>query len=208
MSYWVGITGGSASGKTFLLQTLQKALPEHLVTFLSIDHYYRDQHLIPPEPDGRINFDTPAAMDAEKLYRDLLALRQGHTVYQREYTFNNPLLTPRMLEFRPAPLLVAEGLFLFYWTPIRNLFDLRIFIDAPEPHRLLKRLERDERERGYERNAIIEQYLTQVLPAYEQFVAPLRRYAHIIIQNDYSDLSPAAQLLVNHLALVAKKAIP
>jgi len=111
MPYWVGITGGSASGKTFFLQALQKALPENLVTFLSTDHYYKDRHLIPPDADGRINFDTPAAIDVDKLYQDLLALRQGRPVYQREYTFNNPLLTPRMLEFSPAPVLIAEGLF-------------------------------------------------------------------------------------------------
>jgi uridine kinase len=207
MPYWVGITGGSASGKTFLLQALQKALPENLVTFLSTDHYYKDRDRIPPDPDGRINFDTPAAIDAEKLYQDLLALRQGHTAYQREYTFNNPLLVPRMLEFRPAPLLIAEGLFLFYWAPIRELFDLRIFMEAPEPYRFIKRLERDEQERGYERTYIIEQYLTQVLPAYEQYVAPLRRYAHIVIQNHYGDLSPAITLLVNHLSHLAKNAI-
>ncbi len=208
MPYWVGITGGSASGKTFLLQALQKTLPENLVTFLSTDHYYKDRHLISPEPDGRINFDTPAAIDVDKLYQDLLSLRQGHTVYQREYTFNNPLLTPRMLEFRPASVLIAEGLFLFYWAPIRELFDLRVFIEAPEPYRFIKRLQRDKRERGYERNYIVEQYLTQVLPAYEQYVAPLRRYAHIVIQNYYGDLSPAIDLLVHHLAVVAKGSIP
>lgn len=207
MPYWVGITGGSASGKTFLLRALQEALPENLVTFLSTDHYYKDRHLIPPDPDGKINFDTPAAIDSEKLYQDLLALRRGETVYQREYTFNNPLLTPRLLEFRPAPILVAEGLFLFHWAPIRELFDLRVFMEAPEPYRFIKRLERDERERGYERDYIIQQYLTQVLPAYEQFVAPLRRYAHIVIQNHYGDLSPAIELLVNHLSIFAKRAI-
>ncbi len=208
MPYWVGITGGSASGKTFLLQALQEALPKNLVTFLSIDHYYKDRHLIPPDPDGRINFDTPSAIDSEKLYQDLLALRRGETVYQREYTFNNPLLTPRLLEFRPAPILIAEGLFLFYWAPIRDLFELRIFMEAPEPYRFIRRLERDERERGYERTYIVQQYLTQVLPAYEQFVAPLRRYAHIVIQNHYDDLSPAIAMLVNHLSVLGNKAIP
>jgi len=207
MPYWVGITGGSASGKTFFLQALQKALPENLVTFLSTDHYYKDRHLIPPDADGRINFDTPAAIDVDKLYQDLLALRQGRPVCQREYTFNHPLLTPRMLEFSPAPVLIAEGLFLFYWAPIRELFDLRVFIEAPEPYRFIKRLERDERERGYERGHIIEQYLTQVLPAYEQYVAPLQRYAHIVIQNNYGDLSPAIDLMVHHLSVVAKGAI-
>jgi uridine kinase len=204
----VGITGGSASGKTFLLKALQAALPSDLVTFLSTDHYYKDRHLIPLGPDGRTNFDSPEAIDAEKLYHDLLALRQGRAVSQREYTFNNPLLTARILTFQPAPIVVAEGLFLFYWASIRALFDLRIFMEAPEPLRFIKRLERDEQERGYERRYITEQYLTQVLPAYEQYVAPLRRYAHVVIQNDYADLSPAATLLIDHLSAVVKAHLP
>ncbi len=199
MAYWVGITGGSASGKTFLLQALAQALPADRVTFLSIDHYYKDLDQQPRSPEGKVNFDRPEALDAEKLYRDLLRLRQGKSISQREYTFNQPGKVPRLLTFSPAPLLIAEGLFLFYWPEVRELFDLRIFIEADEPYRFLRRLQRDQAERGYTPDTITHQYLTQVLPAYRQFVEPLKGYAHIIIQNHYGDLRPALRLLLDHL---------
>ncbi|MCX8111890.1 MAG: uridine-cytidine kinase [Bacteroidia bacterium] len=205
MPYWVGITGGSASGKTYLLELLRKALPSNKVTFISIDHYYKDLSLQPKDPEGRINFDHPEAIDYEKLYHDFRALRSGQSVTQREYTFNQPGVEPRLLTFRPAPVLIAEGLFLFYWAPIRDLFDLRIFMEAEEPYRFIRRLQRDQKERGYSADSITHQYLTQVLPSYEQFVAPLRQYSHLIIQNRYGDLMPALSVLLSHLKGVVER---
>lgn len=202
MAYWVGITGGSASGKTYLLNVLRAALPPDKATFISMDHYYKDREQIPREPDGQINFDKPHAIDFDKFYQDLLALRRGEAVQQREYTFNNPLLEPRILTFRPAKVVVVEGLFLFYSEPIRALFDLRIFMEAEEPLRFLRRLARDQEERGYPAEVIIQQYLGQVLPAYQQFVEPLRRFAHVVIYNSYDDLSPAVRLITDHLLSV------
>ncbi|MCS7153299.1 MAG: uridine-cytidine kinase [Bacteroidia bacterium] len=205
MPYWVGICGGSASGKTYLLELLRRHLPPDKVTFLSTDHYYRDLAHQPRDPEGRVNFDHPEAIDHEKLYHDLLELRAGRSVSQREYTFNRPGATPRLLTFAPAPVLIAEGLFLFYWAPIRELFDLRIFMEAPEPYRFIRRLQRDQTERGYTPDSITHQYLTQVLPAYEQFIAPLRRFAHVIIQNDYGDITPALKVVLSHLQEVVRK---
>lgn len=206
MAYWVGITGGSASGKTFLLEALKKALDGFPVTFLSIDHYYKDLDKQPRTADGKVNFDQPEALDREKLYQDLMALRAGRAVQQREYTFNQPDRVPRLLTFEPAPLLLAEGIFLFYWPEIRELFDLRLFIEAEEPYRFLRRLERDQAERGYPPDLISHQYLTQVLPAYKQFVAPLKQYAHLVVQNSYGDLRPPLRVLVDHLKAVAQMA--
>ncbi|MEN3041680.1 MAG: uridine-cytidine kinase [Bacteroidia bacterium] len=205
MPYWVGITGGSASGKTYLLELLRQALPPDKVTFLSTDHYYKDIQEQPRDPDGRINFDRPESINHEKLYADLLKLRRGESVTQREYTFNQVGKEPRILTFEPAPILIAEGLFLFYWAHIRDLFDLRIFMEASEPYRFIRRLQRDQRERGYDVDFITHQYLTQVLPAYEQYVAPLRRYAHLIIQNHYGDLMPALAPVLNHLKIMLER---
>lgn len=204
MSYWIGITGGSASGKTYLMELLARALPANQVTFISMDHYYRDLSEQPRAPDGTVNFDHPAAIDHEKFYNDLLRLKAGESVSQREYTFNRPGSIPRLLHFHPAPIVIAEGLFLFYWPPIRELFDLRIFMEAEEPYRFLRRFQRDQRERGYSADSIIHQYLTQVLPAYKQYVEPLRQYAHIVIQNQYGDTMPAVRVLLNHLRCEVK----
>lgn len=203
MPYWVGITGGSASGKTYLLEALQQALPAEKVTFLSADHYYRDLADQPRDPDGRVNFDHPDAIDHEALYQHLLKLRAGESISRREYTFNRPGIVPRVLTFHPAPILIAEGLFLFYRAPIRELFDLRIFMEAEEPYRFIRRLQRDQKERGYGADSIIHQYLTQVLPAYRQYVEPLRQYAHIVIQNHYGDLMPALRVLIGYLRTLA-----
>ncbi|MCS7162010.1 MAG: uridine-cytidine kinase [Bacteroidia bacterium] len=206
MPYWIGITGGSASGKTYLLDLLARALPPSQATFISTDHYYKDLSQQRRGPDGQVNFDLPEAIDHEKLYQDLLALRAGKTVQQREYTFNRPEVQPRWLTFQPAPILIAEGLFLFYRPEVRELFDLRIFLEADEPYRFIRRLQRDQRERGYPAEAIIHQYLTQVLPAYRQFVEPLKNYAHIIIQNHYGDFTPALRVLLDHIRQVAQQA--
>ncbi|MCS6789514.1 MAG: uridine-cytidine kinase [Bacteroidia bacterium] len=197
--YLIGITGGSASGKTYLLALLQQHLPADKAVFVSMDHYYRDLAQQPREPDGSINFDKPEAIDEEKFYGDILALRAGRPAYQREYTFNQPGKVPRLLTFHPAPIVIAEGLFLFYWKRVRELFDLRIFMDAEEPYRFMHRLRRDKAERSIPEEVVIHQYLHQVLPAYKQFVEPLRRYAHIIIQNQYGDLLPALRVLLDHI---------
>ncbi|GIV24280.1 MAG: uridine kinase [Bacteroidia bacterium] len=199
MPYWVGITGGSASGKTFLLEALRRSLPSEKVTFISMDHYYKDLQLQPRDAEGKVNFDLPDAIDSQRFYEHLLALRRGEAVTQREYTFNQPGVVPRLLTFQPAPLVIVEGLFLFYWPHIRALFDLRLFIEADEPYRFIRRLQRDQRERGYTVDSIIHQYLTQVLPAYRQFVEPLRMYAHLVIQNHYGELTPILRVLLDHL---------
>lgn len=199
MPYWVGITGGSASGKTFLLEALRRSLPPEKVTFISMDHYYKDLQDQTRDAEGRVNFDLPDAIDSQRFYEHLLALRRGEAVTQREYTFNQPGVVPRLLTFQPAPLVIAEGLFLFYWPHVRELFDLRIFIEADEPYRFIRRLQRDQQERGYTVDSIIHQYLTQVLPAYRQFVEPLRMYAHLVIQNHYGELTPILRVLVDHL---------
>lgn len=205
MPYWVGITGGSASGKTYLLELLAKSLPPQQVTFISTDHYYKDLSLQVRDPDDRVNFDRPEAIDHEKLYADLLRLREGNPVQQREYTFNRPGVEPRLLTFHPAPVVIVEGLFLFYWAPIRELFDLRIFMEAEEPYRFIRRLQRDQTERGYSADTIIHQYLTQVLPAYKQYIEPLKQYAHIVVQNHYGDLMPALRVLIGYLKEVAHR---
>lgn len=205
MPYWIGITGGSASGKTYLLELLRQFLPPEKATFLSTDHYYRDLHEQPRDLDGRVNFDRPEAINHEKLYEDLLKLRRGERVTQREYTFNQAGKVPRLLTFEPAPIVVVEGLFLFYWAHIRELFDLRIFMEALEPYRFIQRLQRDKQERGYSVDFVTHQYLTQVLPAYEQYVAPLRRYAHLIIQNQYGDLMPAISPILSHIKVMLER---
>ncbi|MCS7296928.1 MAG: uridine kinase [Bacteroidia bacterium] len=206
MPYLIGITGGSASGKTYLLRCLQEAIPSGKVTFISMDHYYKDIEYLPKGADGRINFDHPEAIDHEKFYRDLKGLCAGLPATQREYTFNSPNSASRLLIFEPAPILIVEGLFLFYWAPIRELFDLRVFIEVDEPYRFLRRLHRDQKERGCASEAVTHQYLTQVLPAYRQFVEPLRYFAHIIIQNHWEgDLLPALRLLLDHIRNVLEK---
>lgn len=197
--YFVGITGASASGKTYFTEQLRLRLAPEKVTIVSIDHYYKPKEDIPLDETGRPNFDHPNAVNLTQLYQDLLRLKKGESIQQLEYTFNNPHKIPRLLTFHPAPVILVEGLFTFYTPQLRQVFDLKIFLDAQEPYRLLRRIERDERERGYSCEKIITQYLEQVLPMYRQFVEPQRDFCDLILPIRYETEPLALEVLVAFL---------
>ncbi|MGQ9863106.1 MAG: uridine kinase [Bacteroidia bacterium] len=197
--YFVGITGASASGKTYFTEQLRLRLAPEKVTLISIDHYYKPKEEIPLDEAGRLNFDHPNAVNLTKLHHDLLCLKKGQSIQQLEYTFNNPLKTPRLLTFHATPVILVEGLFTFYTPQLRQVFDLKIFLDAQEPYRFLRRIERDERERGYTSQKVITQYLEQVLPMYRQFVEPQRDFCDLILPIRYETEPLALEILVAYL---------
>ncbi len=180
----VGITGGSASGKTtFLSQLLANFAPED-ICLVSQDNYYLDRDQQVKDENGVVNFDLPSCIDGQAFAQDILRLSQGQTVTRKEYTFNNPKVVPRQLEYRPAPIVVVEGIFVFYFEAVAKLLDLKVYIDAKEYIKLRRRIFRDKVERGYDLDDVLYRYSHHVAPTYEKYIKPFKNDAHFIIPNN------------------------
>lgn len=183
MSYFIGITGGSASGKTYLLEQIQTHFKSHELSLISQDNYYRDYALQLKEADGSVNFDHPQSVDLEALSSDIQQLKQGIPIERLEYTFNNPDKTPKMIVVQPTPIVIIEGLFIYYHPEIAQQIDFKIFIDTHDYVRLTRRLLRDQKDRGRTTESVLEEYNKYVAPMYRRFVAPFKEDADIIIPN-------------------------
>ncbi len=180
----VGITGGSASGKTTFLKKLIDAFHPSQICLVSQDNYYKDRNLQEVDAKGVINFDLPSCIDDHAYARDILRLRNGEKVCRKEYTFNNPNVVPKDLEFVPAPIIVVEGIFVFYFQEVAKLLDLKVYIDAKEHVKVLRRIVRDKIERGYDLDDVLYRYEHHVAPTYEKFISPYKYDADIIIPNN------------------------
>lgn len=182
--YVIGITGGSASGKTYFLHSLLSEFAPEEVCLISQDNYYRPKDQVPKDANGVENYDLPEAIDFELYAQHIAALKAGQEVQQKEYTFNNPLVIPKMLTFRPAPIIVVEGIFVFYSYHISRLLDLKVFIDAKEHIKIKRRIIRDNSERGYDLEDVLYRWENHVAPTYEKFIKPSKYDADIVINNN------------------------
>lgn len=180
----VGITGGSASGKTSFLKGVLNAFPNDQICLISQDNYYRTLDEILKDDQGIHNFDLPETIDHHLYAQHIEQLRLGQTVYQKEYVFNNPDVVPRMLTFRPAPIIVVEGIFVFHFRELADQMDLKIFIDAKNSIKLERRVKRDAEERGYDLDDVMYRWKYHVKPTYKQFIKPYRAEADIVIPNN------------------------
>jgi uridine kinase len=180
----VGVTGGSASGKTLFLKSLVKSFAKEDLCLVSQDEYFKRKEDQPIDEKGISNFDTPFSIDADQFAADIKLLRQGETVLRKEYTFNNLALTPRILTFKPAPVIIVEGIFVFYYPEIAKLFDLKIFIDAREHIKLTRRIVRDKDERGYGIEDVLYRYEKHVAPTYQKYIKPFKHEADFVIPNN------------------------
>ncbi len=200
----VGITGGSGAGKTRFLHALMDHFDEGDICLVTQDNYYKVRDQQPKDEDGVINFDLPESIDLEHMQRDLEALNSGKTVKFKEYTFNNPELTPKSLTFHPAPIIVVEGILIFHSREINNLFHLRVFLDAREQVRLARRIIRDREERGYGLDDVLYRYQHHVTPVYEKYIEPLKSEVDIIIPNN-NDFKMGLRVLSDHLRAELEK---
>ncbi len=182
--YLVGITGGSASGKTTFLRRLLASFPTDQICLISQDNYYHPREQQHRDAQGVENFDLPASIDSAAYAADVLRISQGQEVRRQEYTFNNPGVTPQELVFRPAPIVVVEGIFVFYFEEIAKLLSLKVYIDAQEHVKLHRRIIRDRDERGYDLADVLYRYTNHVAPTYEKFIKPFKAEADIVIPNN------------------------
>jgi uridine kinase len=182
--YTIGITGGSGSGKTFFINELASHFRPEEICLISQDHYYKPREVQFTDDRGVQNFDLPSSIDQNDFAADILKLKSGQTITKKEYTFNNPNVKPRLLEFAPAPILIVEGLFVQYFPEIVKELDLRIFIEARDYVKLTRRIRRDSEERGYDLNDVLYRYQNHVMPVYDSLIEPLKHQADLIIPNN------------------------
>lgn len=201
--YTIGITGGSGSGKTFFINELSRHFDSGEICLISQDHYYKPRESQVTDDQGVKNFDLPGSIEHEQLYHDILKLKRGETLLKPEYTFNNPNVTPQVLEFRPAPILIVEGLFVQYFSEIAGELDLKIFIEAKDYVKLSRRIRRDNEERGYDLDDVLYRYQYHVMPIYETLIKPLKHKADLIIPNNHH-FKHALHVLVNALKMELK----
>jgi len=181
----IGIAGGSGSGKTFFLKCFQEHFEANEICLLSQDDYYFPVAAgMTREENTLYNFDRPETIDRRQFMADIDQLIAGKTVYKKEYTFNNPNAVPKILEIKPAPILIIEGLFIFHFEEIAQRLDLKIFIEADEPVALSRRLKRDLHERGYDHEDVMYRWHNHVMPAYQQYLLPYRNQSHRHVANN------------------------
>lgn len=181
----IGISGGSGSGKTSFIRHLRESFSVDQVCIVSQDDYYlpRENQMI--DENGEHNFDLPESFNKKKFRTDVQQLVAGIPVTIEEYTFNNAEANPKLLTFKPAPILVLEGLFVLHFKKIAPLLDLKIFINTKENLKVIRRIHRDQVERGYPIEDVLYKYQHHVLPAFERYILPYKEEADIIINNNH-----------------------
>lgn len=177
----IGISGASASGKSLLANTIIKELGSDQVAIISEDSYYKDHSNIPFEERAIINYDHPDAFDHELLYQHLLLLQQGKTVQVPIYNHSMHIREKDCREIGKHTIIVLEGILLFVEKKLRELMDIRIFMETSLDICLIRRLKRDIKERGRSLDSVLKQYEETVRPMYLQFIDPSKRYADLIV---------------------------
>lgn len=177
----IGIAGGTGSGKTTVAHRIRDGVGASWVTLLPQDAYYRDLSHLPAEERAQVNFDHPQAVDLDLLAAHIERLVEGQPVDRPVYDFATHTRRRETERVEARPVVLVEGILIFSEPRLRELQDLRIFLEADPDVRFIRRLQRDVRERGRSWEGVIEQYLATVRPMHLEFVEPSRRHAHIIL---------------------------
>jgi uridine kinase len=177
----IGIAGGSGSGKTTVAQTILQRVGPDRISFLQHDAYYKDLSGLPPVQRAEVNFDHPNSLENELLVGHILQLKKGEAINVPVYDFSTHSRTDRTFKVQPRSVILVEGILIFAEISLRELFDVKIFVDTDSDLRFIRRLQRDITERGRTTESVIKQYLATVRPMHLDFVEPSKRYADVII---------------------------
>lgn len=177
----IGVAGGTGSGKTTVTrQILERVGAEH-IAYIAHDAYYRDLSHLPTRLRARVNFDHPDALETELMVEHLKALRVGQPVEIPIYDFTTHTRKPETRRVELAPVIIVEGILVFVEPDLRELFDVKLYVDTDADVRFIRRLQRDIEERERSVDSVCEQYLSTVRPMHLEFVEPSKRYADVII---------------------------
>jgi uridine kinase len=177
----IGIAGGTGSGKSTVARRVAEALRAASVAFIDMDAYYKNFAHLPLDERRRINWDHPDAFDFDLFVDQLTCLSRGRPIEKPEYDFVQHVRAARTTRIEPADVVVIDGILLFVEPSVRDLCDVKVFVDADPDTRLVRRIRRDVQKRGRSLDEILEQYLSTVQPMHLQFVEPSKRYADVIV---------------------------
>ena len=181
------VGGGTASGKTYVINEVVKLIGEENVAHLSIDDYYKDLTSLTMEERIKVNYDHPKAFDWPLIKKQLIDLKNDKTILKPIYDFTIHNRSEKTVELQPKKIVIVEGIMALVNKDIRSSGDLKIFINASRERRLLRRMDRDQKERGRNVDSIINQYFATVQPMYEEIIEPSSYYADMLINNDGYD---------------------
>lgn len=177
----IGVTGGSGSGKTSVSRAILSHFPSHSIMMLEHDSYYKNQDHLPFEERLKTNYDHPLAFDTELLIQHLEQLCQFQTIEIPVYDYVNHTRSQEVRLQEPKEVIILEGILILEDERLRDLMDIKIYVDTDDDIRIIRRIKRDIEERGRTLDSVIKQYLDVVKPMYHQFIEPTKRYADVIV---------------------------
>lgn len=176
----IGIAGGTGSGKTTMINRIKKEFHEQII-ILCHDYYYRDNSNMTYEERAKLNYDHPDSFETDLMLEHIKELKQGRAIERPVYDFTIHNRTHKTVRMEPADVIIVEGILIFDNPALRDICDIKIFIDTDADVRIIRRILRDVKERGRSLDSVINQYLTTVKLMHEQFVEPSKRYADVIV---------------------------
>jgi uridine kinase len=206
-SFVIGVAGGSGSGKTTVVRRIVDSLGLEHVTLLQHDRYYRDRNDLRLEERAALNYDHPNSLETDLLVRHVQQLRSGRPVDVPQYDFTRHARLSETETFQPRRALIVEGILVFTDAALRDLMDIKVFVDTDSDTRFIRRLQRDVAERGRTMESVIDQYLSTVRPMHLEFVEPSKRYADVLIPLGGHN-TVAVDLLLTMLRSVGRPATP
>ena len=201
----IGIAGGTGSGKTTVVKKIVDKLPQGEVVILPQDSYYRDSSHLPLEERLEINFDHPASIEFELLYKHLKDLKKGYAINQPIYSYLTCTRSPETIAVKPCHIIIVEGILVLTNPDLRKMMDLKVYVDADADDRLIRVIQRDIIERGRSVNKVMERYEQTVKPMHLQFIEPTKRFADLIIPqggNNHIAIDILTKYIENNLNLV------
>lgn len=177
----IGVAGGTASGKSTLVKKLQEAFEGESVITICHDYYYKAHNELDYEERTKLNYDHPDAFDTDMMIADILKLKNGESIYRPVYSFVNHNRTDKTVRVDPAQVIIIDGILILENKSLRDLMDVKVYVDTDADVRLGRRLLRDVQERGRSIESVLTQYFCTVKPMHDEFVEPSKRYADLII---------------------------
>ncbi|MCK5761259.1 MAG: uridine kinase [Candidatus Izimaplasma sp.] len=181
---FIAVAGGSASGKTTVVDKIVDNFKAEEITVIKHDDYYKDQSEMAMEERYQVNYDHPFSLDNDLMYKQILDLFKGKTIIKPTYDFEAHTRCGKTETVSPTKIIILEGILIMEDQRIRDLCDIKLYVEADDDLRFIRRLKRDMEERGRSLESVIKQYLKTVKPMHFAFVKPTKRYADIIIPND------------------------
>ena len=200
----IGVAGGTASGKSTLVKKLQEVFEGESVITICHDYYYKAHDELEYEERTQLNYDHPDAVDTDMMIQDILSLRNGHPIHRPVYSFVNHNRTHQTVKVNPAQVIIIDGILILENKALRELMDVKVYVDTDADVRLGRRLLRDVQERGRSIESVLTQYFSTVKPMHNEFVEPSKRYADIIIPEGGFN-SVALKILVQNIKSIIEK---